>query len=86
MATCWLGGRERTVPRAGRRPLVLEVCNGWIFLHKNGREQETLSFEPHLSMNDFSGLAPALVAGTGIGDLPPIVQPKLIEEGRLVEV
>jgi DNA-binding transcriptional LysR family regulator len=60
--------------------------NGWTFLHKNGRDQETLTFEPHLSMNDFSGLVPALLAGNGIGDLPPIVQPKLIEEGRVVEV
>jgi DNA-binding transcriptional LysR family regulator len=45
-----------------------------------------LTFRPHLSMNDFAGLAPALVAGAGIGDLPPVVQPSLIEEGRLVEV
>jgi DNA-binding transcriptional LysR family regulator len=37
-------------------------------------------------MNDFGGLAPALVAGLGIGELPPVVQPGLIEEGRLVEV
>jgi DNA-binding transcriptional LysR family regulator len=60
--------------------------NSWTFLHKSGRDQETLTFEPHLSMNDFSGLAPALVAGAGIGDLPPVVLPKLVEEGRLVEV
>lgn len=60
--------------------------NSWTFLHKNGRDQETLSFEPYLSMNDFSGLAPALVAGAGIGELPPVVQPKLVEDGRLVEV
>jgi DNA-binding transcriptional LysR family regulator len=60
--------------------------NSWTFLHKNGRDQETLTFEPHLSMNDFSGLAPALVAGAGIGELPPVVQPTLVEDGRLVEV
>jgi DNA-binding transcriptional LysR family regulator len=60
--------------------------NSWTFLHKNGRDQETLTFEPHLSMNDFSGLATALIAGVGVGDLPPVVQPKLVEEGRLVEV
>jgi hypothetical protein len=40
-----------------------------------------LTFEPYLSMNDFAGLAPALVAGAGIGELPPVVQPKLVEEG-----
>jgi DNA-binding transcriptional LysR family regulator len=60
--------------------------NSWTFLHKSGRDQETLTFEPHLSMNDFSGLAPALVAGAGIGELPPVVQPNLVEDGRLVEV
>jgi DNA-binding transcriptional LysR family regulator len=37
-------------------------------------------------MNDFAGLTPALLAGGGIGDLPPIVQPGLLREGRLVEV
>jgi DNA-binding transcriptional LysR family regulator len=60
--------------------------NSWTFVHKNGQDKETLTFQPHLSMNDFAGLAPALVAGAGIGDLPPVVQPKLIEDGRLVEV
>jgi DNA-binding transcriptional LysR family regulator len=27
-----------------------------------------------------------LLAGVGIGDLPPVVQPELIRDGRLVEV
>ena len=45
-----------------------------------------MTFQPHLSMNDFAGLAPALVAGAGIGDLPPVVQPELVREGRLIEV
>lgn len=60
--------------------------NSWTFVHRDGSERETLTFEPHLAMNDFAGLASALVAGGGIGDLPPVVQPKLFEEGRLVEV
>jgi DNA-binding transcriptional LysR family regulator len=58
----------------------------WTFIHKNGKDRETLSFQPYLSMNDFAGLAPALAAGGGIGDLPPIVQPNFMREGRLVEV
>ena len=58
----------------------------WTFIHVNGKDQETLSFQPHLSMNDFAGLTPALLAGGGIGDLPPIVQPELMRDGRLVEV
>ena len=33
-----------------------------------------------------AGLTPALLAGEGIGDLPPIVQPELVRDGRLVEV
>jgi DNA-binding transcriptional LysR family regulator len=56
------------------------------FMHANGKEKETVTFVPYLSMNDFAGLTPALLAGEGIGDLPPIVQPGLIREGRLVEV
>jgi len=58
----------------------------WTFVHKNGKDRETRTFQPYLAMNDFAGLAPALLAGAGIGELPPIVQPKLVRQGRLVEV
>jgi DNA-binding transcriptional LysR family regulator len=60
--------------------------NSWTFQRQNGKGQETLSFEPHLSMNDYIGLAAALSAGVGIGDLPPLVRPELIRDGRLVEI
>jgi len=60
--------------------------NSWTFCHQNGKDHESLSFEPYLSMNDYTGLAAALLAGVGIGDLPPVVQPELIRDGRLVEV
>ena len=60
--------------------------NTWHFTHMNGKDKETLTFQPHLSINEYSGLATALLAGTGIGDLPPIVQPELLRDGRLVEV
>jgi DNA-binding transcriptional LysR family regulator len=60
--------------------------HSWTFVHRNGRDTETLSFVPHLSMNDYVGLTPALLAGVGIGVLPPVVQPELIRDGRLVEV
>ena len=60
--------------------------NSWSFAHTNGRDKETLTFDPHLSMNDFVGLAHALQAGAGIGELPPIVRPELMRSGRLVEV
>jgi len=58
----------------------------WIFVHVNGRDKETLNFQPYLSMNDYAGLAAALLAGAGIGELPPIVQPQLVGDGRLVEI
>jgi len=58
----------------------------WEFINATGTNEETLTFSPHLSMNDFAGLAPALLAGAGIGELPPLFQPQLLREGRLVEV
>ena len=60
--------------------------NAWTFVHVNRKKKETLNFHPHLSMNDYAGLAVALLAGTGIGDLPPLVQPELVREGKLIEV
>jgi DNA-binding transcriptional LysR family regulator len=60
--------------------------NSWSFVHANGKDRETLSFQPYLSMNDYAGLAHALLAGAGIGDLPPVVQPELLRDRRLVEV
>ena len=58
----------------------------WAFRHVNGREKETVTFLPQLGINDFAGVTTALLSGHGIGDLPPIVQPDLMREGRLVEV
>ena len=60
--------------------------HSWSFVHANAREKATVKFQPYLSMNDYTGLAPALLAGAGIGDLPPLVQPELLRDGRLVEV
>jgi DNA-binding transcriptional LysR family regulator len=58
----------------------------WDLTHTNGKLKETLPFEPYVSMNDYAGLAAALLAGAGIGELPPIVQPELMRKGLLVEV
>src|SRR5260370_25577245 len=49
--------------------------SSWNFAHINGNDKETLTFQPYLSINEYYGLATALLAGTGIGELPPIVQP-----------
>ena len=46
----------------------------WSFVHKDGTAKETITFRPYLAMNDFAGLTPALLAGRGIGELPPVVQ------------
>lgn len=58
----------------------------WSFFHVDGKTKETISFEPYIAMNDYAGLATALLAGVGIGELPPIVQPELLRQRRLVEV
>lgn len=58
----------------------------WHFVHENGRDAESLQFQPYLSMNDFAGLAHAALSGRGISHLPPVVQPHLLREGKLVEV
>jgi DNA-binding transcriptional LysR family regulator len=58
----------------------------WNFIHINGKDKETLTFQPYFSMNDYAGLAAALLAGVGIGDIPPLVEPGLLREGRLVEI
>jgi DNA-binding transcriptional LysR family regulator len=60
--------------------------NSWSFVNANGRDKETLTFQPYFSMNDYAGLASALLAGAGIGELPPLVQPELLRAGLLVEV
>jgi DNA-binding transcriptional LysR family regulator len=58
----------------------------WVFTHANGKGRQAITFKPYLEINEYDGLATALLAGTGIGDLPPIVQPELLRSGRLVEV
>lgn len=60
--------------------------SSWHFTHANRKDKETLTFQPYLSINEYSGLAAALLAGTGIGEVPPIVQPDLLRSGQLIEV
>lgn len=62
--------------------LANEHC--WTF--SNGAEKQIVRFQPALAMNDYAGLAESLASGGGIGDLPPIVRPDLINSGKLVEV
>jgi len=58
----------------------------WTFVPRDDSEPMTINFTPSLAMNDYAGLLPALIAGEGIGDLPPIVQPELLRDGRLIEI
>jgi DNA-binding transcriptional LysR family regulator len=58
----------------------------WTFLHITSGARESVAFQPNLAMNDYAGLAPALLAGAGIGELPPLVRPELLRGGHLVEV
>jgi DNA-binding transcriptional LysR family regulator len=60
--------------------------NTWNFVHANGSGRKTVRFRPQFSMNDYLGLTHALLAGAGIGELPPIVRPDLVRDGSLVEV
>jgi DNA-binding transcriptional LysR family regulator len=58
----------------------------WIFEHVNGKGKETVFFEPFLSMNDYAGLVPAILDGVGIGELPPVVLPRLSRKDAMVEI
>jgi DNA-binding transcriptional LysR family regulator len=88
----YLAGREP--PRSPRdlldhRLLAFSFwrpAHSWSFVHANRQEAEKLEFEPCIAMNDYAALAGALLAGSGIGELPPIVQPELLRKGLLVEV
>lgn len=63
---------------------LLTPRRSWSF--SDGKRDSVIDFEPTLSMNDYGGLADALMLGAGIGDLPPIVRPELLANGKLVEV
>lgn len=65
----------------------------WTFFRTNPRtrrpgikDRQTLTFQPYFSMNDYAGLAPAILDGAGIGELPPVVQPALSRRTQLTEV
>jgi DNA-binding transcriptional LysR family regulator len=58
----------------------------WSFSRITNGQKESVDFEPHLSINDYSEIASLLVSDAGIGELPPTVQPELLRDGRLVEV
>jgi DNA-binding transcriptional LysR family regulator len=58
----------------------------WTFTHVDDGMEVKVALFPHLGINDYSGVVASLLTGGGIGDLPPIVRPDLLRDGRLVEV
>ena len=60
--------------------------NTWNLVRANGSEIRSISFRPYLAMNDYTGIVPRLLDGAGIGELPPLVRPDLVRDGKLVEV
>lgn len=56
----------------------------WKFI--NGKKREKITFQPHFAINDYAGLVASILSGGGIGELPPIVLPDLLKQGRLIEV
>ena len=60
--------------------------NTWTFTHAGNGEHVAVRFKPHLSINDYHGIIPALLGGRGVGELPPVVRGDLLRERRLIEV
>ncbi|KZL06745.1 HTH-type transcriptional regulator DmlR [Pseudovibrio axinellae] len=50
------------------------------------RDIENVSFEPHLSVNDYAAIRSAILSGHGIGELPEPLCTDLIQSGQLIEV
>jgi len=60
--------------------------NTWNFVRADGSEMRSISFRPYLATNDYAGIVPRLLDGAGIGELPPLVRPDLVRDGKLIEV
>ena len=74
---------------ANHRLYAFSFWNGWedwVLTNVRSGDARTLNVRPHVAINDYTGISSSLLAGHGIGDLPPIVQPALIAGGQLVEV
>jgi DNA-binding transcriptional LysR family regulator len=85
-------GTPKTPEELLEHPLLtFSFChpdNAWNFVSRNGKEKRSISFRPYFSMNDYAGMIPRLLAGVGIGELPPVVDAtmQLVRAKKLVEV
>lgn len=58
--------------------------NSWEF-EKDGKQQSVL-IRPCLEMNDYAGLAAAILSGAGIGELPPVISSSFLKDDQLVDI
>jgi DNA-binding transcriptional LysR family regulator len=73
----------------GHRLLALSCCEPeikWSFMKSDHKSPIVLTIEPHLSVNDPTSLARALLAGMGIGNLPSMAAGELLLKGQLIEL
>ena len=84
--------RGKKLPKEPVDLLAFRLCafSGWpeeaTWRFEKGRESRSISFKPHLVLNDYSGLGAALVAAAGIGEMPSIVSPSGRAQSGLIEV
>jgi DNA-binding transcriptional LysR family regulator len=58
----------------------------WSFTSSSQSNGIILAIEPYLSVNDPATLASALLAGSGIGNLPSMAAGDLVQNGQLIEL
>jgi DNA-binding transcriptional LysR family regulator len=74
---------------SGHRLLALSSAGSkieWRFTDDSQSNEITLAIEPFLSVNDPASLREALLAGMGLGNLPPMAVGDLVQKEHLVEV
>ncbi len=52
----------------------------------NGKKQQTVTFEPHVSFNDYAAVHRSVVLGQGLAEVPHILCGESLSDGALVEV
>jgi len=55
--------------------------NTWNFIHANGKERASITFKPYLAINEYDGLATALLAGVGSEIFRRLFNPSFCDPG-----